>query len=229
MPLDEADLKKIADLIKAAVDPAIAKISEDVPKVVAEQLKPVSAKLTDAETIAKAAKEAAEKAGKTPADDAGKRKPDDKATDPATAKLQEQLETLQANLKAAEEEKKANAEKEKANALLAAARDALGLAGVPPERMKVALAALKDEGILAYDGETAGFKYQRKGYSEVVAGKAGAEEWLKTDAGKLFLPPSDATGTGQRGGRAPNAGGGGAQPTDAVQLTRNLFGRHFNG
>lgn len=222
MPLDEADKKFLADGITAALKSHADTQADVVGKIVAESLKPVIARMDATDAKVKDATEKAEKAGKQPETDPAKKAKDDKSTDPATAKLQEQVDNLTASLKAAEDEKKAAADKAKIDALVNHAREALAEAGVPPDRMKIALAAIKDEGILAYDGDRAGFKYQRKGYTEVVSGKPAAEEWLKTDAGKLFLPATGQEGDGRRGGKAPNQERAAGTPIDQATLERKL-------
>lgn len=219
MALDAEDLKQIAALIAAAD----TKRAEDLPKIVAEQLKPLTASITAAETLAKEAKAAAEKAPPTPEPD---KKVADKAPDPAVARLQAEVERMAAEAKRNAEIATAAEAKAKQDRLVNAARDALALAGVPASNLVPAIALLKEQGVLDYDEKTGepGFKFARKGFSEVIGGKAAAEEWLKTDAGKLYVPPSEVQGNGQRGGRIPNTGSSSA-PVGTETLARGLWGK----
>ena len=47
--------------------------------------------------------------------------------------------------------------------------------------------------------------FQREWGEELVPIDKGVAEYLKTDAGKVYVPPVDAGGSGNQGGRA-NAG-----------------------
>lgn len=218
MPLDDADKKYIADLLAES----LKRQTDETIKIVDERVKPLGARLEGVE------KKATEKPEDKAEDKPGDKKAGDKS-DPELERMRAKLAELEAKNKAAEEERKAAEEKARQDRLHGAARDALLAAGVPADRARIALAAIKDEGLLAYnDAGEPGFKFARKGYSEVVDAKAGAEEWLKSDAGKLFLPPSDVRGTGQRSGKAPPTGGG-SQPVGADTLARDLFNRALGG
>lgn len=209
MPLDEADLQKVGELIAAAHQKAI----EATIKIVDERVKPLTTRLDDVEAKPEAKP------------DKGK----DEAKDPRTAELEAKIAALEEqNRKQAEERKQAE-KRAKLERLHGSARDALLEAGVPPERVRIALAVLKDEGLLDYDDQgQPGVRFQRKGYSEVLDPKEGVAEWLKSDAGKLFLPAADVGGTGERTGRRTGSTSTG-QPIDAETLSRNLYSRVFGG
>lgn len=219
MALDDDDKAFIADQIKSALVEHAKLAAAETVKIVKDQVKPLGERLDAAEEAAKARDDVDDvdddKGADTDAGTSGK-------PDPKVARLEAKLQAMEKQAREAEERRQAAEEKAKSDRLIGAARDALLAAGVPSDRARFALAALKDEGILAFDDDgVPGLKFQRQGYSEVVPAEAGAAEWLKSDAGKLFLPPSDAQGSGQRGGRRPPSGTG--QPIDAETLSRNLF------
>ncbi len=129
------------------------------------------------------------------------------------AKLRKMVEAREKALAEAE----AQAKQER---LQGAARDALAKAGVPADRLPVAMAFLRDR--LAYDGEAIGMKAMDRFGTETVQGFDEAiPAFLKTTEGKLFLPASGSQGTGTGAGRpAPRTTEG---KTDWSQLKQGMF------
>lgn len=205
MPLDDADLEKIKELVTATVQPLTQSLADQTIRIVEERLKPVTKQVSEVADKLQEVEQAADKVkGKTEASAEAGESGSGKVS-PEVARLQAQLEELQRQNQTMEQQRREAEERAKIERLHAAARDGLLQAGVPAARVPLALAVLKDEGVLTYaDDGTPGFKFQRKGYSEVVPATDGAAEWLKSDAGKLFLPPVETSGTGERGnGRRP--------------------------
>lgn len=217
MALDEDDLKKVAELIASEQE----KATKATLKVIGEQLKPVISRI-----------EAVEKTATAKPDDQPDDEPDEgrgASADPEVKALKAKMAALEARAQKAEQDRREAEEKAKAERLQQAARDALLAAGVPADRVKAALATLQVDGLLDYDDQgQPGIKFQRQGYAEVLTGKDGAAEWLKSDVGKIFLPPADVGGTGERSGRRPGPKNTG-QPVDGETLARNLFARAFGG
>lgn len=194
MALDADDIKKIADLI-AASNAELKKSMVD-SDAVGKMLDARDAKTSKAieEKLAEAAKV-------KPADDA-KAKPKD---GDVPAPLQARLDALERETKEAKEAAASEkAQRETAEQLNAFETAAIA-AGVAPERVRGARAVLHlEEKRIGYttDGKP-GLKFNRKGYDEILPMADGLKEWLSTDEGKAYLPPTGSQGTG--GGKgAPN-------------------------
>ena len=190
MALDADDLKKIGELIAGAIK----------PETIGEAVKAHIGALKLEDTV-KASVEAALKARADaepdPADKDGKKGKDGKSSeaDARVAKLEKDI--------AAEREARETAENgRKADALNTAARDALAKAGIPADRIKHAMASLGVDGVLTYDAAgKPGWKGKDKyGTDAVLDIEAGATEWAASAAGKVFSPPTNAQGSGERPG-----------------------------
>lgn len=117
--------------------------------------------------------------------------------DPVEAQVRQQREQIEA-MKRELAEERAKAQRQK---LTAAARDSLIKAGVPADRVGVALKVLGDS--LAVDGETMGVKAaDRWGEETIQPLDEAIPAFLKTDEGKLFVPPTPARGAGLERGTA---------------------------
>jgi hypothetical protein len=232
MPLDAEDLKKIQEMIGGV---ATLVAPENLAKVIApivEAQNKANGVLTKAELEAQkkaeADKAAADKAlaDKAEADrkaaeeaeklrKAGKEPP---VKDPAVVELEKRVaELTKANTDAAAREAAAK-EQARIDALHNATRDALIKAGIPADRVKAAMASVKEDGVLTYDGDRPGWKGTdpKTNAAAVLDLESAAAAWVKAD-GKLFLPPA---GTGGTGGDPNN----GARSGPKAQSVRNADG-----
>ena len=215
MPLDEADLKKIADLIGASTKDLVR--AGDLGGVIDTAL---SARLKDVPTldaVTAAAKQAAADAAKA-ADPKSAGKGDPKGDDPALAALKAQIEETNAKLAAAERARVDAERKATADANLTRVRDALVKAGADPEAVHLAIPSIRDSGALLLDGDKVGWKGKDQyGMDTVHDFEAGAKAWVQTSDGKRFVRPVSAQGTGDRVGSRDSATGTGSV-TDLNQL-----------
>lgn len=226
MALEQADLEKIGQLIAAAVAPIASSVS---PEALAKTVTPIieaqnkAAGVVTAAELAKReadAKKAAEDKAKADADAAAakaaedakkKGKEEPAAASPELLELQKQFAAL---TKANEENVRKAAEADaarKADALRSTAKEALAKAGIPADRIHLALPVLKEAGVLVYDGERPGWKGidPKTNTPAVLDMLDGVKGWIEGD-GKHFLPPKDLGGTGDGAG---NGGGSGRVTT----------------
>lgn len=205
MALDESDLKKLAEMITASTKDLVraADIGGVVESALAVRLKDIPT----ADSVTAAAKAAAAEMAKPAEAQPNKAKAGD---DPALAALKAQIEETNAKLAAADRARVDAERKATADANLSRVRDALGKAGVAPERMHLAIAAVKESGALILDGDKVGWKGKDSyGLDATLDFDAGAKLWASTNDGKTFLPAVDARGTGDgknnRNGSNPGA------------------------
>jgi hypothetical protein len=209
MALDDADKKFIGELIAAQLKPeALAAAVAPVVKAHTDaalkgvvtgdalktQLDELAAKLKPAE----------------PENKGGDGKGKDKEADPRLDAMAAKIKEMEAQSAAKDRLLAEEGAKARTKSLHDAAREALAAAGVPADRLPAALAYVKDLGVLDYDGDTAGWKGKTSlGLDGVLPMKDAAAAWVKAE-GKLFLPPTNASGTGDgnRGaGSGPRNGG----------------------
>jgi len=184
MALDEADKKTIADLIASALKP------ETIGAAVKAHLDGL--KLDEA---IKAQVTEATKGLKPPEDPAaGKGKPGDEAAQRVAA-LEKALNEEKGARRTAEQ-------KARTDRLHSEARAALLKAGIPQDRVHLALSAIKDGGALVV-GEDGSLGWKGKdqyGVDTTLSLEAGAKSWSATSDGKAFLPVVGSNGTGDGAG-----------------------------
>jgi hypothetical protein len=158
-------------------------------------------------------------------DDPPKPKPDDGKggkgdPDPDIAKLKGQIVALekknQESEKATATERGKNNEREERGKL----REALTAGGVGDDRVRGAVADLYlDQKCVtrAEDGAVV-MHMKRDGYEEDIPIADGVAEFLKSDAGKGYLPAKDAGGSNNRGGNAPPPKSGSKEEKKAAAL-----------
>lgn len=218
MALDEADKKLIADLIAGALSPE--SLAKAVAPVVEAHTKAALKGAVTAEGLQKQLDEALAKLKPTEGDD----KPADKGgkADPAVAALEKKLAAMEAASKVKDAELAAQVQRARTERLHASTRDALAKAGIPADRLGLALASIKDAGVLDYDGDRPGWRGKSAlGLDEVLAMEDGAAAWVKGE-GKLFLPPSGASGTGDGNGGRHNGRGNGPEIKSLGELSGTL-------
>lgn len=213
MPLEQADLEKIGQLIAAAVAPIASAVA---PEALAKTVTPIieaqnkAAGVVTAAELAKReadAKKAAEDKAKADADAAAakaaedakkKGKEEPAAVPPEVLELQKQLAAItKANDENARKAAEADAAR-RADALHSTAKEALAKAGIPADRIHLALPVLKEAGVLTYDGERPGWKGidPKTNTPAVLDMLDGVKGWIEGD-GKHFLPPKDLGGSGE--------------------------------
>lgn len=223
MALDDADKKFITELLAGALkthgEEADKKYvtADAAGKMVEQGVKGGIEALKLPELIGEAVKKAVPAGGDKGKDNAsGDADKGDKgkngAADPVVAKLQEQLEQLQAQNRSADERAKAAEEASRRQKLEAELRNALSAGGVAPGLMDATMALLPSrtlsdgKPILVHENDgSIKMRIQRKGYVDTVAVAEGVKDWLGTDEGKNYLPPSgkqgDGSSSGSPGGR----------------------------
>jgi hypothetical protein len=216
LPVDAETQKAIDDGIKAGIASIAAMLA---PENLAKAITPIldaqnkaagvltKADLEKRDADAKAAADAKAKAdadAAKAAEDA--KKGEGKGKDPAplppeVLALQKQLEELtKTNAENARKAAEADAAR-KSDALHSATKEALAKAGIPADRIHLALPALKEAGVLVYDGERPGWKGTdpKTNTPAVLDMLDGVKGWIEGD-GKHFLPPKDLGGTGDGAG-----------------------------
>lgn len=166
-------------------------------------------------SIAEALKPKQEPAKETPGKDKGAPPPVTEA--PEFQDLQKQLKALQLKNDAAEK-KAAEAETKRRDAHLRQQVDeALARAGADATRIKHARGLLVDafkQIRFSEDGDSVVMLDSEGNESDL---HAGIKTWLKSDDGKIYLPPRGTTGSGDRGG-------GSAPRTDPNAVTKESIG-----
>ncbi len=222
MPLDAEDKKTIAEMIKETLG------GDTLTKTIGEAAAAAVKGLKLKDTIKAQVDTAVKAAVPEPKDD-----PKDKSKGKADDKVAAQLEAMQTQL---EEERTAREKAEAArrtDRLHSTAQAALVASDVPGDRVKAAMALLQTEGLLevAEDGSPVMKGKDKFGAEALIPVKDGIDDWLKTDEGKLFLPPTDAQGTGDGATTVNFKTGKGEVDLDRVrkELKKNVLGTQIAG
>jgi|GEM_PF-5221775 len=227
MPLDDADKKFIAESIASSLKSFGGELDKkfvtaDAATKMVEQgtTKAFEALNLDSKLEALGEKLAGAK-GKGD-DDGSKNKGGKTDPDPAVAKLEEKLEAMEKQNREAQEAREAAEQKAREQRLDGALREHLGTAGVPAQAQGPAIAFLRtlklEDGKAVVGLNDAGeptFLQQRKGYVDTRSLADGIKDWVGTDTGKLYLPATGATGTGDGNGGKNTGGGSGNVPRKA--------------
>lgn len=183
------DEKKLANIVNSVVT---SHLKRNLGSTVADAVKAAF----DAQSAATPAAPAAPPAG------------GDAADDPKEQELAKMRSDV-ANMRKEMEATKATAKAEQDKAIVAAERsalsDALRKGGVDDTRLGAAgaLLYLDQKLVKRNDEDQICMEFQREWGPELVPIEKGVTEYLTTDAGKIFLPPVDASGSGNTGGRPP--------------------------
>lgn len=219
MPLDDADKKAIADLIKTAT----AALGDDLGKkfVTGDAAqKMVAQGLTKGLTDAGLDKVADTLTGITATlaklGKPGKDDKDDKPS-PELARIKEQMALLETKNREAETARAAAEQRSRNGTLDTKVRAGLTAIGIPADRQDQAIAYIRT--LTAEDGKpilrfkddgTPVYVAQRKGFVDELDVSKGLAEWGTTDAAKVYLPPAGQGGTGA------GAGGPGHQRSNSA-------------
>jgi hypothetical protein len=223
MPLDDADKKFISEAVAAAMkthgEEADKKYvtADAAGKMVEQGVKGGIEALKLPDLIGEAVKKAlpagggANPAGGGAGDgDKGGKGKGDGTPDPQVAKLQEQLEKLEAQNREAQKAREAAEATNRSQKLQGELRAALQAGGASPGLIDAAMALLPSrqlsdgKPILVHEADgSVKMRLQRKGYVDSVDVAAGVKDWLATDEGKNYLPASGKQGTGDGAGGSP--------------------------
>lgn len=126
--------------------------------------------------------------------------------DPEVVAMQKRMAQIEAERK----QERETARNRERDTLL---REQLEAAGVDKNRIRGAVAVLRDS--LKYDDKAGEWTYtaKRDGFEDVIDVSAGVGEWAGTDEGKSYLaPPSNGQGQQQRSGSGVRPSGPGGAP-----------------
>lgn len=143
---------------------------------------------------------------------------------PAVKRLQARLDEETKKREATEAKAREAEQAQKAERLRQSLQDALVANGCDPKRVRTAVNDILAQGKVKYDD--AGnviWPTKRTWGEEPVPVADAAKEWLGTDDGRFFVPPTGAQGTGDKAGNKANGQGG-----DAMSAEKALglaFGR----
>jgi hypothetical protein len=145
---------------------------------------------------------------------------------PFVRRLKERTEALEAQLneqKKAAEEAKNRTQQQEERAVLT---ETLRKLGVDERHLRGAVAELYlDQKRVRRDPETGqiGFSMGRDWGEEVLPLEKGLGEWLKTEEGKIYLPPVQVQGSGGQAGGRPKPLGPNATKGDKLQALGSLL------
>lgn len=220
MALDDEDKKAIATMIAEQLKASAKATEQTIAKALAglDLDKRIETLKTELAPKEPEPKDEPPKDGKTLADD-----PEFKRL---KAELETQRKATEAQARRAEEEAKAR----QAEALQNGVSQALTAAGADPKRVGMALAWLKERGAVKLDERGVPvFTFKRDwGEEAKAAADGGAAEWLGTDDGKFFVPPSQVQGSGDGAGR-PGGGGSSGATADPMDILNRALGGVWGG
>lgn len=229
MPLEDKDLETIKGLIKADGEERATAMAKEIEKTVGKAVKGLKLADTIKAEIAKlapAADDGDDDDADGDDDDVVPPEPKTKrntkggdggpADTPELRKLRSEVEKVRKHAEAQQKRADDAEAARMAEKLSTNVRDALIAAGVDAKRVRTAFNDLRAEGRIKLNdkGEPV-FVYRRDWGDEEVAIDAGAKEFVKTDDGKQFLPPTNGRGTGEGGGGPAR---GGPKPTSAASV-----------
>lgn len=185
--------KRTADAIKTALTGADFKtvLTAALAPAIEGATKPLADKL--------ATLEAGAKKPETPP------KKDEEGGKGIPAELQQKIAAMEAQLKDAEAKRAAAERSALEDRAYGSVREALAKSGVPADRIQLAMAFVKSEGLVKFgdDGSFGFEKVDQWGNKAKIDPAAWAGEFVKTDTGKALLPASQTQGAGSHGGPTP--------------------------
>lgn len=181
--------RKLPSAIKGALDEGLAPIKELLERGAGGKQRPAGDDDDEDEDLEDQRPARGRARGKQRDDDEqrGARK------DPKVNKLEQEV----AKMRTEREQERAQMRNRERDSML---REELSQAGVDPNRMRGAVAVLRDA--LVYDDKAGEWTYRTKrdGIDEDLDVSAGVSEWAGTDEGKSYLAPKQGTQTEQRRG-----------------------------
>lgn len=223
MPLDDADLAKIAEMLKAERAETEKLIGTAVTVKLGEFGKTLDIDNKIKAVEAKIPPKVEPVADPDPDKGKGKAKEDDIENSPAFKRLKAEIE---GERKKAEEARKAAEDAEKARAeqaLNTQIREALTAAGADAKRLHIAEAFIRTNGLVEVDDKGRPcFKLNGKFGPELrPISDGGAKDFLLTEDGKTFVPATGNSGTGTKTGNAGNKAG---SEVDADSILSSFWG-----
>lgn len=188
--LDEEKVAQIAaQVVNSAFSTRGKKLREDISADVTKSLEGVSKKFEEMFAAA-----ASSGKGKGKGKDG-----DEPSDDPKLNSLQRELKELRAENEAAKKERDAEKSARAAMALRQRLAEELGVHGITePARVKGATALLLSANQVRYDDD--GQIVFAESENSLLDLPTGIKAWAKTDDAKIYMPPSGARGSGDRGG-----------------------------
>jgi hypothetical protein len=152
-------------------------------------------------------------------------KPD--ARDAELAKMRSEQDKMRKALEAQREEAETEKRKAREQAERSALAEALRSGGVDENRMRAAVAYLylDERRIRRDEDDNIVMSFQREWGEELVPVDKGIAEYLRSDQGKVFLPPVEAAGSGNKGGRPPNSKGNKLSRSEKLEQLGQLMMR----
>lgn len=224
MALDEADIKRINELVseslKAAMSPDV--LGKILGPAVEAHVKAATKDIVTPDALKAQMEELAKtlKPAETKDDGKGKAKGDESE---ALAAMRKQMDELKAATEAANRARIDAERKAVADANRAKLKDALVAAGIDPKAMHIVVPAIEASGQVTFDGDAVGWRGKDTyGAEKVLDYVEGAKAWASTDDGKRFLPASGAQGTGDGASKNNGSGHAGASAIRNADGSLNL-------
>lgn len=206
--LTEGQVSRITDIVNAAVS---GQLSRKMGRAITDAVEGAVAPLR--ELIEKRA--TGDDGGDGDGGDDGQQQPQrgkGKGAGNARPTKDPEFEAMQKRVAAMEAERKKEREESRNGKRDSMLREQLEAAGVDKNRIRGAVAVLRDS--MKYDEKANEWVYKakREGYEEDVDLEVGVTEWAGTDEGKSYLAPPQPSGGPPRGGSGvrPAGGAGGA-------------------
>ena len=217
MPLDDADLKKVGEMIAGALKPEAltAALQPIVAAAVTAATKPITERLDKGDKAAQAAAEEAKKAAEAEsakkAEEEAKKGAAGGANRPAEVDpaILTQIKKLEEQVRASDQARQEAEAKVKREALDRTLRDELVKAGIPADRLPFVLPYLRERDVLTEHNGQPHWKGKVKDVDGLHALDAGIADWVKSE-GKIFLPAAPVRSSGSDPGQRPNSGAAGA-------------------
>jgi len=200
---DDALLERLSPKIHSLINSALASHNKMADKKRAEDRDAIAKMLDEKLSALKPAGDNAEGAeGK------GGKGGKGKGEDVELATLRKRLDELTQRAEQADQRAAQEREKNRAGTIRQTVADMLSAAGIDGARFKAAYAMLQQEGrIKPSDDLESDDAWFVDDTGNTVDLSVGIKSWLKSDDAKIFLPPSNARGSGSRpasGGSGPN-------------------------
>lgn len=219
--LDDETKKFIANTVNSSVASFMKR--DSFKSAIAET---VNATVGDA--VKSALADALPKPGGSGGDDdkSGKLDPRDAEIKKLQSEQEKMRKKMEESAAAAEAEKNKSRTQEERSQLMTALRKS----GVDDARIAAAVAFIYlDQKLVRRDeNDKVCMVFERDWGEELVPVEKGAAEYLKTDSGKVFLPPIEAGGSGNKGGRPAASRKPGEKPTRS-ELMAHLGNQMLHG
>lgn len=221
---DDDDVPTREELIGIVNSAVTSQLGRRLPAMIGEAMAPITTQMTELAAAITGRQPGAQQppaGGQQQGQPAPGAQPGQQGNTPELGALQQTVAQLQAQLKERDSAAAAAATRERESARDGAVSTALASLGVPPARVRGALAVVRESLHEVKDATAPGgvryvYKAKRNGYEEDLDIAAGVAEWGAGDEGKAYLAPTQAVrgGAGTRPAPAGGNGAGRGQPED---------------